>query len=91
MAHTYTMQLTLDEAQALMWLAERYNYAEVLWGAVEAFDMFDPELPTRPFVVTLSEPAAWNFADAVQAEDGYLPSCGGDLRDKITALLESIV
>ena len=87
MAHTYTLQLTLDEAQALMWLADRYNYAEALWDAAE-----EEFIGTATgYRIVLSEAGAWNFADAVQAEDGYLPCCGGPLADKITALLESIV
>lgn len=82
----YTLELTLDEAQSLRWLADRYNYAECLWKNT------DPDEQSPPvYIVSLTEPDAWAFRDAVQAEDGYLPCCGDELRDKITALLESIV
>lgn len=79
----YTLELTLDEAQAVTWLADRYSYAQHLYEAMRRTE--------AGYQVALTEPDAWAFRDAVEAEDGWLPCCGGTLADKITALLERIV
>lgn len=81
----YTFELTLDEAQSLLWLAERYDYAAVLWSHAQLSD------DQSRYTVAMTESDAWTFQGVVESEDGWLPCCGGTLADKLTALLESIV
>lgn len=85
----YTLELTLDEAQGLLWLASRYGYAEGLWNCTEVQE--DESGNITGFRIAMTEAAAWEFRDAVEAEDGWLPCCGGTLAEKIAALLERIV
>jgi hypothetical protein len=81
----YRLTLTPDEVDSLCWLAGRYCYADTLWkimGGVNDDGTMDADL---------AEHQAWEFQQAVEEEDGFLPCCGGTLAAKIMRLLDAIV
>lgn len=80
----YRIRITEDEMESLQYIGARYEYAKVLYDALEQ-DEEDDEL------YTLAESDAWEFSEAVDEEDGYLPLLGGDLATKVQALLDNIV
>ena len=81
---SYRIRLTDNELDSLGYIGDRYDYARVLYKALEQDDD-DGEL------YHLSEPDAWEFSEAVEQEDGYLPMMGGDLKVKVETLLLNIV
>lgn len=80
----YKIRITEPEMESLDYIGERYDYARVLLDALEQ-DEEDDEL------YHIEEHNAWEFMEAVEAEDGYLPLLGGDLATKVQALLDNIV
>jgi hypothetical protein len=81
----YRIALTAAEVDLLSWLVGRYRYAETLWkimGGVNDDGTMDAEL---------AEHQAWEFQQAVEEEDGFLPCCGGTLAAKMVRLLDAIV
>ena len=80
----YKIRITEDEMESLDYIGERYEYARVLVDIAQQDDS-DPEL------YHIDESDAWEFSEAVDAEDGDLPLLGGALADKVQALLDNIV
>ena len=80
----YKIRITEPEMESLGFIADRYNYASVLYDALKQDDE-DEDL------WHLSEADAWEFNDAVEDEDGYLPLMGGELATKVQAILDNIV
>lgn len=81
----YQIALSAEEVDSLCWLVGRYHYAETLWkimGGVNDDGTMDAEL---------EEHQAWEFRQAVEEEDGFLPCCGGTLAAKMVRLLGAIV
>jgi hypothetical protein len=81
----YHLALTAPEVDSLSWLVGRYHYAETLWkimGGVSDDGTMDADL---------SEHEVWEFQEAVEEEDGFLPCCGGTLATKIVHLLNQVV
>lgn len=85
----YRIRITDDEMDSLSYIGERYEYASVLVDALEPSPDF--EETSNGDVYTLSESDAWEFAEAVEEEDGHLPLLGGELRAKVQTLLDNIV
>lgn len=81
----YGITLTASEVDSLCWLAGRYHYAKTLWTIMGGVD------DDGTMHAELSEHQAWEFKEAVEEEDGFLPCCGGTLAAKMIKLLESIV
>lgn len=79
----YRIRITDEEWESLDYIGERYDYANVLTDALTETD--------TEGVYELSEADAWEFAEAVEAEDGHLPLLGGSLADRVQALLDNIV
>jgi len=81
----YHLALTAPEVDSLAWLVGPYRYAETLWkirGGVDDDGAMEADL---------AEHQVWEFQQAVEEEDGFLPCCGGTLATKIVRLLDAIV
>lgn len=81
----YHLALTAPEVDSLCWLVGRYHYAETLWkilGGVNDDGTMDADL---------FEHQLWEFQQAVEEEDGFLPCCGGTLATKMIELLQAVV
>jgi hypothetical protein len=79
----YKLRVTDEEIESLDYIGDRYDYAKVLVDALEPTDTDD--------LYEIQESDAWEFAEAVEAEDGHLPMLGGSLADRVQALLDNIV
>lgn len=79
----YRIRITEQELEALDYIGERYDYASVLMDVLVETD--------TDGVYEISESDAWEFAEAVEAEDGHLPLLGGSLAERVQALLDNIV
>ena len=83
---TYKLKLTGGEVSALAWIADRYQSASVLYDGMT----YNSDLDTWE----VSEPVAWEYADAINNEDGNFvvpPCCGGELADKLVRFYCEIV
>lgn len=93
MAYDFVIE-SAGELESLQWIAERYEYATELERAILNAKV-DPEwsIDSERYPVTfdISESDAWNVADAVEREDGFLTCMGGRLKDEVLKLLGSIV
>lgn len=84
----YTIHLTGDAWNTLLWIADRYTSAEVL---VQGSD-YDDETG----ILTVPEHVAWEYAEALPEDNGvadaFLPPCaGGPLADALVEFFDSIV
>jgi hypothetical protein len=84
----YRIELDEQERKSLDWIADRYGYADTLAARLVPLD----DRPSSPgaTVYGIREYEGWEFADAVDAEDGWLPLAGGELARKLGELYEAI-
>ncbi len=95
----YKLTLTKAENAALGWAANRYESARVLFDGMRAescegmSDTCDTDCD-HAVTFAVSEPLAWEYRDALEAEDGspIVPPCiGGNLAEKLVILWNRIV
>lgn len=82
----YELKLTDEEMRSLGYIADRYNYAAILYDAL----MQESERGTGSETYSISESDLWEFNDAIDEEDGYMPLMGGSLIEKIHKLLQDM-
>lgn len=88
----YKIKLDKLEYKRLAWIAERYKYAQVLFdGLVQGDVTYWEWVPNVPLEFEIEEHKAWEWVDAVEAEDGWMTCAGGTLLEKLVALYEEIV
>lgn len=95
----YVVSLTSKEADALAWVAARYETAAILWAHCEPSNddyISGKYIEATEHVITLPEHEAWRYLEELSAENGFdgqiLPTCvGGTLGEKLIELWESIV
>ncbi len=91
--HAYRVTIGGGEYRSLGWLADRYTSAEKLWDACSLVGSLGPG--HEVYAITMTEPAAWEYRDDVDAENGddsiVPPCCGGSLADKLAAFHEAIL
>jgi len=78
----YRLKLEGYEYETIRFIADRYNYAQVLLDVSE----YDPETG----ICQISDSDAWKLVEAVSDEDGFLPLMSGKLYMKLMRLANEI-
>lgn len=79
----YKIEMTEQEYDDLGYIADRYTYAQVLYDGMD----YDEETG----IAEIPEHVAWEFSEAVEDEDGFMPLLGGDLLRKVVDFWQEIV
>jgi len=88
----YRLELDLADMRALQYIAQRYESGKVLYDHLDLVDDEASFLAGHRVIWQLSEPAAWEYRDALESEGGVVPPlAGGHLQQELLKFYDRIV